>query len=64
MRYDLGFYIPEDGILHSQRRQNLKSYVINRVIYLRHCTEVPETNSSLDTKQQTNNKTNSVALSP
>jgi hypothetical protein len=24
--YKLGFYIPEDGILHSHRRGNLKSY--------------------------------------
>jgi hypothetical protein len=26
VRYELGFYIPEDGILHSHRRENLKSY--------------------------------------
>jgi hypothetical protein len=26
VRYELGIYIPEDGILHSQRRENLKSY--------------------------------------
>jgi hypothetical protein len=26
VRYDLGFYIPEDDILHSHRRENLKSY--------------------------------------
>jgi hypothetical protein len=26
VRYELGFYIPEDGILHSDRRENLKSY--------------------------------------
>jgi hypothetical protein len=25
MRYELGFYIPEDDILHSHRRENLKS---------------------------------------
>jgi hypothetical protein len=25
--YELGFYIPEDGILRSYRRGNLKSYV-------------------------------------
>jgi hypothetical protein len=25
-RYELGFYIPEDGILHSQSRENLKFY--------------------------------------
>jgi hypothetical protein len=27
MRYELGFYISEDGIPHSHRRENLKSYV-------------------------------------
>jgi hypothetical protein len=26
MRYELGFYILEDGILHSHRRENLISY--------------------------------------
>jgi hypothetical protein len=26
MRYGLGFYIPEDGIFHSHRRESLKSY--------------------------------------
>jgi hypothetical protein len=26
MWYELGFYIPEDNILHSHRRENLKSY--------------------------------------
>jgi hypothetical protein len=26
-KYELGFYIPEDGILHSDRRENLKSYI-------------------------------------
>jgi hypothetical protein len=26
VRYELGFYIPENGILHSHRRENLKSY--------------------------------------
>jgi hypothetical protein len=25
VRYGLGFYIPEDDILHSHRRENLKS---------------------------------------
>jgi hypothetical protein len=25
-KYELGFYIPEDGILTSQRREHLKSY--------------------------------------
>jgi hypothetical protein len=27
VRYELGFYIPEDGILHSRRRENLKPYI-------------------------------------
>jgi hypothetical protein len=25
--YELGFHIPEDGILHSHRGKNLKSYI-------------------------------------
>jgi hypothetical protein len=25
-KYELGFYIPQDDILHSHRRENLKSY--------------------------------------
>jgi hypothetical protein len=28
VRYELGFYIPEDGFLHSHRRENLKSYIV------------------------------------
>jgi hypothetical protein len=27
VRYELGFYIPEDGILHSYHCENLKSYI-------------------------------------
>jgi hypothetical protein len=27
VRYELGFYIAEDGIHHSHRRENLKSYI-------------------------------------
>jgi hypothetical protein len=27
VRYELGFYIPEDGILHIQLRKNLKPYI-------------------------------------
>jgi hypothetical protein len=27
LKYELGFYISEDEILHSDRRENLKSYV-------------------------------------
>jgi hypothetical protein len=28
VRYELGFYIPEDDILHSHRRENIKSYIV------------------------------------
>jgi hypothetical protein len=27
VRYELGFYIPKDGILHSHSRENLKSNI-------------------------------------
>jgi hypothetical protein len=27
VKYELGFYIPKDDILHSRRRENLKSYI-------------------------------------
>jgi hypothetical protein len=27
VNYEFGFYIPEDDILHSHRRENLKSYI-------------------------------------
>jgi hypothetical protein len=27
VRYELGFYIPEECVLHAHRRENLKSYV-------------------------------------
>jgi hypothetical protein len=27
VRYELEFYIPEDAILHSHRRENLKFYI-------------------------------------
>jgi hypothetical protein len=28
VKYEQGFYIPEDDILHSRRRENLKSYTV------------------------------------
>jgi hypothetical protein len=28
VKYELDFYIPEDDILHSPRRENLKSYIV------------------------------------
>jgi hypothetical protein len=31
VKYELGSYIPEDGILHSCRRENLSSYKGNMV---------------------------------
>jgi hypothetical protein len=40
VNYELGFYIPEDGILHSRRRENLKYYIalngwtVNRKPYM------------------------------
>jgi hypothetical protein len=27
VRYELGFYIPKDDILHSHRRENVKYYI-------------------------------------
>jgi hypothetical protein len=35
LRYELGFYIPEDGILHSHSRENVKSYLIYVLYYTR-----------------------------
>jgi hypothetical protein len=29
VKYKLAFYIPEDDILHSHSRENLKSYIIS-----------------------------------
>jgi hypothetical protein len=31
VRYELSFHIPEDGILPSHRRENLKSYELNHI---------------------------------
>jgi hypothetical protein len=35
VKYELGFYIPEDGILHSHSRENPKSYVFEPITFLR-----------------------------
>jgi hypothetical protein len=32
VRYERGFYVPEDGILHSYRREHLKTYIALRRI--------------------------------
>jgi hypothetical protein len=43
VKYELGFYIPEDDILHSHRRENLKSYILRQMF-----TKVPgETDVSI-----------------
>jgi hypothetical protein len=34
VRYERGFYILEDGILHSYRRETLKSYIVNVHIHI------------------------------
>jgi hypothetical protein len=31
VKYKLGFYIPEDDILHSHRSENLRSYTLGSV---------------------------------
>jgi hypothetical protein len=42
VRYALGFYIPEDDILHSHHRGNLKSYIALTVCALsRRCNVSP-----------------------
>jgi hypothetical protein len=33
VKYELGSYIPEDDILHSDRRENLKSYSLSQEDY-------------------------------
>jgi hypothetical protein len=32
VRYELGLYIPEESILHSHRRENLKSYKFIKLV--------------------------------
>jgi hypothetical protein len=34
VRYELGFYIPEDGVLHSYRCENLTSFLSSLAAYL------------------------------
>jgi hypothetical protein len=34
VKYELSFYIPEDGILNSHRRENLKSYIFLKLFIL------------------------------
>jgi hypothetical protein len=37
VRYELGFYIPEDDILHSHCLENLKSYMVSNFCLTRTC---------------------------
>jgi hypothetical protein len=37
VKYELGFYIPEDGIILSHRRENLKYYIFGQC-----CFALPE----------------------
>jgi hypothetical protein len=36
VKYELGFYIPEDGILHIHRRERLRSYMGDALCEFRH----------------------------
>jgi hypothetical protein len=49
VRYELGFYIPEDAIFHSHCREHLKSYkdMSNQILYLVLC---PETATGVNRK--------------
>jgi hypothetical protein len=44
VKYEMGFYISEDDILHSHRRENLRSYIVsvsgNCVVGLGHCEDI------------------------
>jgi hypothetical protein len=40
VKYKLGFYIPEDDILHSHRRENVKSYMSLNLINEAHIITV------------------------
>jgi hypothetical protein len=43
LKYELGFYIPEDDIVHSDRREHLKSYmgVRNAATFIRFSFRLP-----------------------
>jgi hypothetical protein len=48
VKYELGFYIPEDGVLHSHRRESLKSYKRNHTPWpLVHKRTIPNERPSL-----------------
>jgi hypothetical protein len=67
--YDLGFYIPEEGILNSHRRENLKYYITLTCWALQQKRDVfPVRCELFFISQKTTifiiNKINSVAFSP
>jgi hypothetical protein len=41
VRYELGFYIPEDGILHSHHYETLKSYITKILFSILFYTSFP-----------------------
>jgi hypothetical protein len=42
VRYELGFYVPEEDILHSHRRENLKPYKDTKGLNVRQRSYCPE----------------------
>jgi hypothetical protein len=41
LKYELGFYIQDDGILHSPRLENLKFYLV-LLLFKLHCVLLSE----------------------
>jgi hypothetical protein len=64
VKYELGFYIPEDGILHSHSRGNLNSYVGIGFDYWRMLVRQGGPSSSPSVRSVETETKNSVALSP
>jgi hypothetical protein len=50
VKYELGISIPEDGILHSHRRENLKSYTYKIVYGFIMNDWVPEDDGNIQAK--------------
>jgi hypothetical protein len=48
VKYKLGFYIPEDGILHSHRREKLKSLLRIFLIIKEYQENPPQLDGSQD----------------
>jgi hypothetical protein len=47
VKYELGFYIPEDDILHSYRRENKISYIkITSIYQVQNCDRMQNLNTS------------------